>query len=215
MKTEKKPVLLIDYGGVLVDLTPQRCFTAFDALGINIREYLDLCHQRGILQQLEQGLIAPSALCDELRRNSGAGGVSDEQIHQAFYTFVEKIQPERLQALRAASAHYDLALLSNTNPIHWAQANPNFFLLDGENLLNRFSHIFLSFELHLMKPSPKIFETVITTLGRNPDEIVFFDDSEINCKAASALGIHSVEAELNGGWLRHFKADGTLNLSDL
>ncbi|MBR1889618.1 MAG: HAD family phosphatase [Alloprevotella sp.] len=210
MTSNKKPVLLIDYGGVLVDLTPERCFSAFDSLGINIRPYLDLCHQRGILSQLERGLIEPHDLCEELRRASGATKVSDEEIYKAFYLFVEKIQPERLQTLYAASQHYDIALLSNTNRIHWGQANPDFFILGGENMLNRFCKVFLSFELHLMKPSAEIFDIVVRELDRKPEDIIFFDDSELNCQAAAELGIRTIHAELHGGWLRHFETDGHL-----
>ena len=47
------PILLFDFGGVLVDLNRPRVEAAFDALGFDIRPYLGTYKQSGIFSQLE------------------------------------------------------------------------------------------------------------------------------------------------------------------
>lgn len=55
------PILLFDFGGVLVDLNRPRVEAAFDALGFDIRPYLGTYKQSGIFSQLEQGRITPTS----------------------------------------------------------------------------------------------------------------------------------------------------------
>ncbi|HLI59444.1 MAG TPA: HAD family phosphatase [Solirubrobacteraceae bacterium] len=68
-----------------------------------------------------------------------------------------------------------------------------------------------SSELGVRKPDPRIYEATLTALGVAPGAAVFVDDLQINCEAASALGMRAVwfreteqaiaevEAALDGG----------------
>ncbi|NQW02204.1 MAG: HAD family phosphatase [Rhodospirillales bacterium] len=47
-----------------------------------------------------------------------------------------------------------------------------------------------SAEIGLLKPDPGAFQAVLTRLGRQPDEVLFVDDSEANVRAAAAMGFH-------------------------
>ena len=81
-----------------------------------------------------------------------------------------------------------VALLTNTNPVHYGH------LLRALPLLERIPWRFASFETGLMKPSPEAFQHVLSTVGVTPSEAVFIDDLEANVDAARALGLHGVLA---------------------
>jgi putative hydrolase of the HAD superfamily len=49
-----------------------------------------------------------------------------------------------------------------------------------------------SSELGVRKPDPRIYEATVTALGVVPESAVFIDDMQINCDAATALGMKAV-----------------------
>ena len=61
------PLLLFDFGGVIVDLDREQVLRSFDQLGIDIRPYLGTFKQSGIFSQLEQGRISIHDFCTALR----------------------------------------------------------------------------------------------------------------------------------------------------
>ena len=86
---------------------------------------------------------------------------------------------------------YMVYLLSNTNSIHWDYVCNNAFNYRGFRVNDYFEETFLSFEMHLAKPDKAIFEKVLHEANLLPEETLFIDDSEANCKAAEELGIHA------------------------
>jgi putative hydrolase of the HAD superfamily len=48
-----------------------------------------------------------------------------------------------------------------------------------------------SCEVNLIKPEAAIYHKLLSLLQRPPEEVVFFDDSQDNVRAAAALGIHA------------------------
>ncbi len=55
-----------------------------------------------------------------------------------------------------------------------------------------FKPVFLSYEIRLKKPSPKIFLHTLKKLKLKPDECIFIDDKEIYLKGAKAVGIETI-----------------------
>jgi putative hydrolase of the HAD superfamily len=55
----------------------------------------------------------------------------------------------------------------------------------------------VSSEVHVVKPMPEIYALVEKNLGVGPDEIVFVDDSRINCEGAERAGWRVVRFESN------------------
>ena len=51
-----------------------------------------------------------------------------------------------------------------------------------------FDGMILSYEAKSIKPDAGIFEYTIKTLGINPEETIFFDDSQKNLDAAAKFG---------------------------
>lgn len=196
--------IIFDFGGVLVDLDRQRCEKSFQAIGIDLSPMLDDFHQHGVLADFESGEAKPPQFFEALRSLSNGHNPSDEQIWEAWQSFLVGVPSERLDMLIALKEHYRLMLLSNTNFIHWYRAQNDFFLYRGLTVEDLFEQIFLSFEMHLQKPQPAIFERVIEQTGIRPDETLFIDDSPANCKAADGLGIHTFCPSTPNDWIDLF-----------
>ena len=49
--------------------------------------------------------------------------------------------------------------------------------------------------MKMAKPEPEIFKAILDDAGIEPEETLFIDDSEINCKAAQNLGISTYTAK--------------------
>jgi len=77
-------------------------------------------------------------------------------------------------------------LLSNA----WDDLRPlliNLWKIDGI-----FDDIFISGEIKLAKPDPKIFQHVIAALDADPSTLVFVDDFIENIEAAREAGINAI-----------------------
>lgn len=205
--------LLFDFGGVLVDLDKQRCIKAFEDLGFDIRPYLGTYRQAGMFSQLEQGRIGIPEFCAGIRELSACDEISDEAIVQAWEKYLLGIPAERLEMLLKIRQHYPVSVLSNTNIIHWSQARNDFFCYKDLTVNDFFDKIFLSYELGVEKPAPELYRQVIDGLGVPADEILFFDDSEVNCEAARQCGMQSLLAPAGSEWFKYFDENGKLQLS--
>ena len=201
--TDRKPqILLFDFGGVLVDLDKQRCIEAFDRLGFDIRPYLGTYRQGGMFSLLERGAISVPEFCDEIRRMAGNSALTDASIAAAWEQYLTGVPAERLEKLLELRQSYRVSLLSNTNAIHWEQSLRDFFNYKGLGIGDFFEEVFLSYELGVEKPAPEIFHIVAERLGAQPEDILFLDDSEVNCEAARNCGLQAMLAPAGGGWMQ-------------
>lgn len=210
--------LLFDFGGVLVDLDRQRVEAAFDRIGFNIRPYLGTYRQAGIFSQLEQGRISIHEFCNGIRALSQQSSdalqlLTDEAIVAAWQSYLTEVPTERLDMLLKIKQHYSINVLSNTNRVHWQMAKDTFFRYKGLNVENFFDHIFLSCELGVEKPDPLIFSKVVEGLQVPAHDILFFDDSEVNCQAARNCGLQALVAPAGSEWFKYFDDYGKLHPS--
>ena len=205
-------ILLFDFGGVLVDLDKARCIDSFARLGFDIRPYLGTYRQQGPFSLLERGEIDVPQFCSELRRLGCRPGTTDSEIVRAWEDYLTEVPTERLDMLLKIRQHYPVSCLSNTNCIHWGQAERDFLNYRGRQVGDFFDHVFLSYECHLEKPAPELYAHVVRTLGVPAAEVLFFDDSEVNCEAARACGLQALLAPAGSQWFKYFDENGKLHL---
>ncbi len=62
----------------------------------------------------------------------------------------------------------------------------------GADFLNDIDGMVVSYQIHKLKPDVEIYNYLINKYSLNKDECIFFDDREVNTKAANDLGIKSV-----------------------
>lgn len=204
-------ILLFDFGGVLVDLDKARCIRAFDEIGFDVRPLLGTYVQAGILSALERGEADVPAFCDGLRRLAGRPALTDAAIVHAWEQYLTGVPADRLELLLRIRRHYPVSVLSNTNPVHWRLAEEGYFRYRGHAPADFFDKAFLSYELGVEKPDPRIFQAVVEGLQCRPEQLLFFDDSPVNCEAARRCGLRARLAPAGGRWMDYFDAEGRLH----
>ena len=76
--------------------------------------------------------------------------------------------------------------------MHWQLCQPQ--------LKGCFDRVFLSYEMQLAKPDPKIFTEVLRQAGIAAHETLFIDDNADNIAAAAALGIATFHNQNIDDW---------------
>ena len=150
--------LIFDMGGVLVDLDLDACRNAFkELLGFyEIDQILDPCHQKGIIGDMEAGLVSGDAFRDYVLEHSRSGAERAD-VDIAFNKILVGIAPYKIDMLRRLAEKYDIYMLSNNNPIATACAEKMFekagfpcpdihensrkLIFENENLKTKFTNI--------------------------------------------------------------------------
>jgi len=202
--------IIFDFGGVLLDLAPERCKAAFHAIGFHaIDNLLNLTHQKGILDEMERGMNTPEGFCKTVREAIAATGAplpTDVQILDAWRQMADGIPAYKLEMIhRLAMQGYHVSALSNTNVIHWSHCRP-MFVEAGFPPERLFEHVWLSCEMHLVKPDPAIFERVLAESGYLPEETLFVDDAATNCRVAERFGIRTFTPAVRSDWRQSLSA---------
>jgi epoxide hydrolase-like predicted phosphatase len=96
------------------------------------------------------------------------------------------LDPGLVEYIRSLRGAYRTALLSNA----WDDLRQ--MLAEKWRILDAFDEIFISAELGVAKPDPRIFQLVVDRLGVAPAEAVFVDDFVENVEAARAVGLNVV-----------------------
>ncbi len=190
-KLEGVKNLLFDLGGVIMDIRRENCVKALEELQVKgVGELLgDYC-QVGAFLELEEGKMSAEDFRDYIRSRCDQP-LTDEAIDKALNAFLVGIPVERLRALESLRKDYGIYMLSNTNPIMFSQRIRTEFEKDGKRREDYFDGICTSFEEGAAKPDKKIFDAVVSKYGIRPEETLFFDDSQANLDAASALGFRT------------------------
>ena len=206
MKRKGIKNLIFDFGGVLINLDRQRCVENFRKLGLEkVDELLGMYSQQGIFMQHEKGLISSAEFRENIR-GLLTKKVTDEQIDAAWNSFLVDIPTHKLDLLLKLREKYVVYLLSNTNEIHWKWTCKNLFPYRTFKVEDYFEKTYLSFEMKMAKPEPEIFKAILDDAGIEPEETLFIDDSEINCKAAQNLGISTYTAKAGEDWSHLFNS---------
>ena len=197
--------LIIDLGGVLVNLTRNRCVEAFEGLGMtNVRELISNTYrQKDLFERLEMGTISVRRFHEEIRERSGRA-LTDEQIDAAWIAMLGDLPENKLRLLLKLRERYATFLLSNTNEIHWNWVEERFFSYQGLSARDFFRKIYLSYELHMQKPDPCIFTYVLNDASLLPEETMLIDDASVNCRAAEELGMRSYMPQPGEDWSHLF-----------
>ena len=183
--------IVFDLGGVLVDLDFKSAINGLQKAGFaNGKEQLQAFDREGIFQKFELGEMTAEEFRTAIRENSSVE-LTDEEVDALWNAMLLEVPREKLELILHLRGKYMVYLLSNTNSIHWDYVCKNAFNYRGFRVNDYFEETFLSYEMHLAKPDKAIFEKVLQDANLLPEETLFIDDSEANCKAAEEVGIHA------------------------
>lgn len=184
--------IVFDLGGVLIDLDFPRAMKAFEQAGLkDIAKDVQDFNRKGIFMDIELGNITSEEFLQAICQRSERPMTLQEAADYWNLILIDILQ-EKLDLILELRKQYPVYLLSNTNRPHWDFICKQSFNARGHRLEDYFVKVFLSFEMHLAKPDKAIFEQMLAESGLNPEETLFIDDSEANCKAAQEVGIRTV-----------------------
>ncbi len=185
MRPEKIKNILFDLGGVIYDIDPAQTQKAIEALLTNKDDihFYSKTRQIEAISLYETGAIETPEFITSVR-NEFALSATDQQIKDAWNALLTGVVEGRVQQLERLQKHYSLALLSNTNSLHfeaiWEDCQP---------IYTQMQRCFFSFKMGMRKPNADIFETVIAEMGWKKEETIFVEDSPPNIAGAQAVGL--------------------------
>ena len=173
-------ILLFDLGGVLVDLGDP---VAAIGLDMTSEEFWTTWLSSPLVREFETGKLSRSEF---LARFGAQLGLHDaNEFERRMRGWRLPLYEDAKALLHTLLGKVEIALLSNTNEIHWQH------VVSQTSLFAEFSKLFLSFETGNAKPDAAAFRDVVAHFGCVPGEIVFLDDNVHNIAAASSLGLRA------------------------
>lgn len=199
--------IVIDFGGVLVQLDKSASISAYRDLGMEgVAALINDYRSDGIFNELERGEIDIHEFCNRARQLTGIDA-PDEAIEDAWQRLLVGVPQKKLEMLAALRRKYRVYLLSNTNAFHWEYSVKEYF----KDTSLYFDRLYLSYELGMSKPDRRIFEHLIADTGISVGETLLLDDSADNCRMARELGFHVWHIAENEDWTQRFNDEKCMN----
>ncbi|MEO8587930.1 MAG: HAD family phosphatase [Flavobacteriales bacterium] len=189
--------LLLDLGGVLIDVDYHATTNAFKALGFADFETLySKAKQDHLFDGFETGALSPAQFRDRIRQLHGTG-ITDERIDDCWNAMLGSIPAARIELIHRLKERYRVLLLSNTNAIHVPAFSA---IVERENGFVDFKALFhgayYSCEIGLRKPNADAYEHVLREHGAAPGRTLFIDDSIQHVIGAREAGLQAEHLDL-------------------
>lgn len=188
--------LILDLGGVLLNLDYNRTKEAFAALGVpDFNAHYTQFKGSPLFDDLETGRVTDKAFYDALRKSAGLD-LTDAQIRDAWNAMLLDFPETRIALLKGLRSRYRLFLLSNTNAIHYEAFQRTFKNETGMDSLDQlFDKAYYSHLMGVRKPEPEPFRMILEEQGLKGEETLFVDDTLPNLAGAQTLGIQTVHLQ--------------------
>lgn len=185
--------IILDLGGVLLNLDFGKSENAFSALGINYSPELYIQLQTAqLFTDFETGRISSESFIRDLKTMSDKN-LSDGQVINAWNAMLLDFPPERITLLKKIRSRYRLFLLSNTNALHVTAFNQKLKEVFGISSLDvLFDGVYYSHLIGERKPDVEAYEAVIKENDLNPSMTLFIDDNQVNVDGAEKAGLHAI-----------------------
>lgn len=193
------PNIIFDFGGVLMNIDPQKAVNSFQQIGLeDVRLIKSEYQKNGLFDKLEKGIISADQFRFEIRKHISRK-VSDEEIDLAWNSMLLDLPFERLELLKQLRKSHRLFLLSNTNIIHWTAYMQKIKDTHGVCLSDFFEKDYYSHNMGLRKPDSKIYSTVLEAEGLLAQDTLFIDDMFANVEGARSVGMKAHFLDLENG----------------
>lgn len=202
--------IVFDMGGVLVDLHLQRCLDAFRSIGFDSidQEINDPYYSCGMFKQNELGYATAEQLYAYIRSRLGRN-ITNDEIRDTYLQFIGEVADYKLDMLRTLRERgFRVMMLSNTGDVVYPYVAQTQFTKQGLTVNDYFERIYLSYELHILKPDRAIFDHIVSDAGIVPSETLFIDDGPSNTAAAERLGFATYTAQQDEDYRHIFENIG-------
>lgn len=182
MTESNRKILLLDLGGVVASLGDP---VAEIGLSISQDEFWKYWLASLLVRDLETGHLQQAEFLRKVA--SHLGEQAGDGFSQRFKQWRIKPFTKVVASLPDWASRFHLALLSNTNEIHWQGAT------SPQDFSVHFDKLFLSFENGHFKPAAKAYTQVVDHYGCKSGDIHFLDDAEKNVLAAREAGLNAYQ----------------------
>ncbi len=178
--------VIFDMGGVLVrteDRQPRQRLA--DKLNLSYQELEELVYRSATSKQATVGMIPAETHKKAVLESLGWPADSIQEFSAEFWGG-DRVDRQLVDFIRGLRGSYTTVLLSNA----WDDLRS--VLAERWQIADAFDHIFISSEIGLAKPDPRIYQWVTAELSADPTELVFVDDFIENVLAAREAGWNAV-----------------------
>jgi putative hydrolase of the HAD superfamily len=188
--------LILDLGGVLLNLDYKRTKQAFAELGVpDFDAHYTQFKGSALFDDLETGKISNEAFFDALRAHTGLS-LTDAQITKAWNAMLLDFPENRIALLKELKNKYRLFLLSNTNAIHHEAFQKTFReATGGQSLDDHFEKAYYSHLMGARKPDAEPFRMILEEQGLKGEETLFVDDTLPNLTGAGEVGMQTIHLQ--------------------
>jgi epoxide hydrolase-like predicted phosphatase len=193
--------VISDFGGVLTTPLVQSFAAVQDDTGIPFEELgkamgrIEEKERKHPLYELEKGRISEPDFLDKIGDELEPVLGHRPQMHRFREVYFDALHPNEpmIELMREAkAAGFRMAMLTN-NVREWEPLWRSMLPVD-----EIFELVVDSAFVDMRKPEPGIYELILERLGAvRAAECVFIDDADVNCEAASALGMTAVHYRSN------------------
>ena len=179
--------LILDFGGVIINLDYSKPVDEFKKLGISDSKKLySKEEQTSLFDSLECGQISDEKFLNEIRKKSNTNDL--ELIKKAWNSILLNIPEERVHLLKKLSLKYKIYLLSNTNSIHLNEIISAYGEKKWRNFISIFNEVYFSNQIGMRKPNEDVFFYLIKKNKLDVSKTLFIDDSPQHIKTAKKIG---------------------------
>lgn len=194
--------IIFDFGGVILDICPDLSRMEFAKMfGKHNAVKLETS---GLMQEYEKGQMDKAGFAENVRKITGANH-SDEEIVKAWCAMLLEYKEPRIEWIKRLRNTHKLLMLSNTNDSHFEYFHNKLQAEYGVTFYDLFDHVYLSHEMHLLKPSHEIFQAVIDEQKLDPSRTLFIEDTEKNAVSAQEVGLKTLVIPRNGNFYEFFE----------
>lgn len=197
--------IVFDLGGVLMNFDFRGAVEKFSQLGLPLSvpdpsapiQPTDSVTQKTyqMINTYINGFIDEDQFADILLPYC-AKSITHTDIKHTLLSLDGEFPASRIDALLKLHRNYNIYLLSNINHHMWQRTLK---MLADHNATpsDCFDTTFLSYELHMAKPTPDIYRLMIDQTHIIPNETIYFDDLSENIEVGQHFGLQSVLVESN------------------
>lgn len=179
-------VIVFDLGGVIVNVNFKSPLgKLFDNTGASSNNIKEISNFSKLLRQYDMGKISAKDFNKKINDHLNIELSFDEFV-SASNEAIEAGDDGIEDIVRSLSKKYHLAILSNTNPVHYEHINEKY------PIIGLFEHVLLSYEMRAMKPEVEAYNKLMQTTSKPPFRHLFIDDRIENINAAKEIGMDGI-----------------------
>jgi glucose-1-phosphatase len=188
----KYEALILDLGGVLIEVNYQKTTDAFAQLGIaNFNTLFNQHKASTLFEALETGEISEINFLDALRTATSVS-LSNQAIINAWNAMLGNFWPNRIAWVQKIAQKIPVYLYSNTNAIHYQAFTELFSANFKSNLNDLFTEAWYSHLVQLRKPYAASYKILIEKANLTASATLFIDDTLVNIHGANEAGLQTL-----------------------